>query len=129
MKLMSQLADTETINDFAMSLPWVTQSFPFDESTLVFKVGGKIFALLDVDDFAGVNLKCDPERAVELRDKYEGVNPGYHMNKVHWNTVVPEPLSDVETKLFWELLLHSYDLVRGSLTKKAQAEISPRPEF
>lgn len=129
MKLMSQLADTETIKDFAMSLPWVTQSFPFDESTLVFKVGGKIFALLDVDDFAGVNLKCDPERAVELRDKYEGVNPGYHMNKVHWNTVVPEPLSDVETKLFWELLLHSYDLVRGSLTKKAQAEISPRPEF
>jgi predicted DNA-binding protein (MmcQ/YjbR family) len=126
---MSQLADTETIKDFAMSLPWVTQSFPFDESTLVFKVGGKIFALLDVDDFAGVNLKCDPERAVELRDKYEGVNPGYHMNKVHWNTVVPEPLSDVETKLFWELLLHSYDLVRGSLTKKAQAEISPRPEF
>lgn len=88
-----------------------------------------MFALLDVDDFAGVNLKCDPERSGELREQYEGINPGYHMNKVHWNTVIPEPLGDVGTKLFWDLFLHSYNLVRGSLTKKAQAEIPPRPEF
>lgn len=85
-----------------------------------------MFALLDVDDFGGVNLKCDPERSADLREQYEGIKPGYHMNKVHWNTVTPEPYSDVETKLFWELLLHSYDLIRASLTKKAQAEIPPR---
>lgn len=127
--MLNKLANTESINEFAMALPGVTQSFPFDESTLVFKVGGKMFALLDVDDFEGVNLKCDPERSVELREKYDGIKPGYHMNKVHWNTVTPEPYSDVETKLFWELLLHSYDLIKASLTKKAQAEIPPRSQF
>ena len=124
---MSHLANTETINDFAMSLPGVTQSFPFDESTLVF-LRGKDVCLLGRRRFCWSELDDLSERlSSEISTKV--LNPGYHSIKVHWNTVVPEPLSDVETKLFWELILHSYDLVRGSLTKKVQAEISPRPEF
>jgi len=122
--------NAETIHEFAAALPGVTQGFPFDSDTLVFKVGvdgsRKMFALLNLEDFKGVNLKCDPERAVELREQYEGVKPGWHMNKVHWNTVMPEPDSDVAAALFWELMLHSYDLVRSSLTRKTQAQLLPR---
>ena len=113
--------DPESIDDKLNSWVGVTRSFPFDDKTLVYKVGGKMFALFDVDNFEGVNLKCDPERAVELREQYFGIKPGYHMNKVHWNTVVPD--SDVEAKLFWELLKHSYDLVAKSLPKKVKIDL------
>lgn len=106
----------ETILEFAASLPGVSQGFPFDSKTLVFKVGVegsmKMFALLQLENFTGVNLKCDPERALELREQFKGVKPGYHMNKVDWNTVMPD--TDVTPGLFWDLLLHSYDLVRDS---------------
>ena len=128
-KLFAEV-NAETILEFAASLPGVIQGFPFDSNTLVFKVGVegsmKMFALLNLENFTGVNLKCDPERALELREQFEGVKPGYHMNKVHWNTVMPEPDSDVASGLFWELLLHSYDLVRTSLTRKTQAQLPPR---
>tara|TARA_Y100001954_G_C15807033_1_gene603207 strand:- start:2217 stop:2576 length:360 start_codon:yes stop_codon:yes gene_type:complete len=110
----------ESIDDVLSAWAGVTRGFPFDEKTLVYKVGGKMFALFDVDNFEGVNLKCDPERAVELREMYAGVRPGYHMNKVHWNTV--EPMSDVRAELFWDLLKHSYDLVAASLPKKVKIE-------
>ena len=114
--------DPETIDSVLSSWTGVTRGFPFDEKTLVYKVGGKIFALFDVDNFGGVNLKCDPERAVELREQYAGIRPGWHANKVHWNTVEPE--SDVEAGLFWDLLKHSYDLVAASLSKKLRAELN-----
>ena len=113
--------DPESIYDMLSSWAGVTRSFPFDEKTLVYKVEGKMFALFDVDHFEGVNLKCDPERAVELREQYQGIRPGYHMNKVHWNTV--EPFGDVEPKLFWDLLKHSYELVGASLPKKLRVEL------
>lgn len=113
----------EVIDSVLSANKGVTKGFPFDEKTLVYKVGGKMFVLFDVDCFEGVNLKCDPERAVELREQYEGMRPGYHMNKVHWNTVVPEPEGDVEEAMFWDLLNQSYDLVSQSLTKKVKAEI------
>ena len=113
--------DPESIDDMLSSWAGVTRSFPFDEKTLVYKVEGKMFALFDVDHFEGVNLKCDPERAVELREQYQGIRPGYHMNKVHWNTV--EPFGDVEPKLFWDLLKHSYELVGASLPKKLRVEL------
>lgn len=104
----------------------VTEHFPFDEDTLVFKVGGKMFALSSLNGWeAGtpsVNLKCDPERAFELRADYDGIQPGYHMSKVHWNTVAIN--SDVPAKMVRELITHSYELVFGSLTKKLQAEIN-----
>ena len=111
--------------DYCLAKKGVTEHFPFDEDTLVFKVGGKMFALSSLNQWEkgepSINLKCDPERALELRAQYDGVNAGYHMSKVHWNTVAVN--SDVEPKLLRELIDHSYDLVFKSLTKKLQAEI------
>jgi predicted DNA-binding protein (MmcQ/YjbR family) len=94
----------------------VTEEFPFDQSTLVFKVAGKIFALTNVDDYSSVNLKCDPEKAVELREQYDAVQPGYHMNKKHWNTVLID--GSIPEKLLREWVDHSYDLVVLGLTKQ-----------
>jgi len=111
--------------DFCLSKKGVTEHFPFDEDTLVFKVGGKMFALSSLSQWEknepSVNLKCDPERALELRAEYDAINPGYHMSKVHWNTI--DVNGDVPQKLLLELISHSYGLVFNSLTKKAQAEI------
>lgn len=93
-----------------------SEDFPFDKNTLAFRVGGKIFALMDSDLFISVNLKCDPERAIELRERYPGITGGYHMNKQHWNTILTD--GSVPGKLLLELADHSYDLIRASLTKK-----------
>ncbi len=94
-----------------------TEDFPFGDDVLVFKVRGKMYALMNLErDPLSVNLKCDPERALDLRDAYESVLPGYHMNKKHWNTVVFE--GDVPDELLMELVDHSYDLVVRSLTRK-----------
>lgn len=101
---------------YCLSKTAVTEDFPFDQSTLVFKVAGKMFALTDVGSFDGVNLKCDPERALELRETYHWIRPGYHMNKNHWNTV--DMAWDMDENLFLELVDHSYDLVVASLPKK-----------
>ncbi|HLW21517.1 MAG TPA: MmcQ/YjbR family DNA-binding protein [Cyclobacteriaceae bacterium] len=108
--------------EYCLSRPGSSEDTPFDANTLCFRVGGKIYALLDIDLFESVNLKCDPEWAVELREEHDGIVPGYHMNKKHWNTVkldgsVPDPL-------ILKLLDHSYDLVLRSLPKKIQAELS-----
>ena len=102
----------------------VTEGFPFDQKTLVFKVFGKMFALVDVEDPTGINLKCDPEKAIELRERYDGIQPGYHMSKKHWNTVSLEGL--VDDSLIKELIVHSYDLVVSSLPKKLQDELKNR---
>lgn len=107
--------DVETFRNYCIAKPGVTEEFPFDEQTLVFKVGGKMFALCDVEDFEGINLKCDPERAVELREQYDGIQPGYHMSKKHWNTVLAH---QVPEKLLRELIDHSYQLVVDALPKK-----------
>lgn len=96
----------------------VEESFPFDNKTLVFKVGGKMFALSGIDDFVSINLKCDPERSIDLRETYQGIKPGFHMNKKHWNTVSVE--SDVPNLLLKELIDHSYDLVYNSLPKRVK---------
>lgn len=111
--------------DFCLAKKGVTEHFPFDEDTLVFKVGGKMFALSSLSEWEkgnpSMNLKCDPERALELRAEYDGINPGFHMSKVHWNTITVN--SDVPVKLLRELITHSYELIFNSLTKKLQAEI------
>lgn len=111
--------------DFCLAKKGVTEHFPFDEDTLVFKVGGKMFALSSLSEWEkgnpSINLKCDPERALELRAEYDGINPGFHMSKVHWNTITVN--SDVPVKLLRELITHSYELIFNSLTKKLQAEI------
>ena len=96
-----------------------TEETPFGPDTLVFKVLGKMFALTDLNTFASVNLKCEPERAVLLREEHAGITPGYHMSKVHWNTVTTD--GSVKDVLIRELLDHSYELVVASLPKKVQA--------
>jgi predicted DNA-binding protein (MmcQ/YjbR family) len=103
--------DIERFRAHCIAKPDVTEDFPFGPDTLVFRVKGKLFALCDVNDFDGVNLKCDPERAIELRERYAGITPGYHMNKKHWNTVATD--GSVPDRLVLELVDHSYALVRG----------------
>ena len=104
----------------------VTEEFPFDNDTLVCKVGPKIFALVSLKKWEegtpSVNLKCNPERAVILREQYEDIVPGYHMSKVHWNTVYIN--KGVNDALIKQLVDDSYALVLKSLTKKIQQEIS-----
>ncbi|WP_106567177.1 MmcQ/YjbR family DNA-binding protein [Cecembia rubra] len=107
--------------DYCLSKPGVTEDTPFDEKTLCFKVGGKIFAITDIFDFESVNLKSDPEQAIELRERYEGILPGYHMNKKHWNTVVCD--GSVPDGLILQLVDHSYDLVFSSLPRKIQQSL------
>jgi len=111
----------EEYREFCISKPGVSEGFPFDNKTLVFKIMGKIFALTDVDEFLGINLKCDPEYTLELREKYEGVIAGYHMSKKHWNTVSTS--SDVSDKTLRHLINHSYELVVSKLTKKQKEEL------
>lgn len=115
----------QQLYEFCLSKKGVTEHFPFDKDTLVFKVGGKMFCLTSLKEWEkgnpSLNLKCNPEHALELREQYEAVKPGYHMSKVHWNTVSAN--SDVTQKLLIELINHSYDLVFSSLTKKLQEEI------
>jgi predicted DNA-binding protein (MmcQ/YjbR family) len=114
----------EQFRDYCLSKKGVTESFPFGEDTLVFKVMGKMFALAGLDSHpATANLKCDPERAIALREEYDGlIFPGYHMSKKHWNTVEIE--KNLPQPLLLELIDHSYDLVVKSLTKKLKAELA-----
>ncbi len=115
----------ENYYEYCTAKNGVTEHFPFDDDTLVFKVGGKLFTLSSLLQWEigdpSVNLKCNPERALELRAEYDDVKPGYHMSKVHWNTInINKGVSD---KLVRELIDHSYDLVFKSLTKKIQTEV------
>lgn len=114
----------EELRTYCLAKPGVTEHFPFDNRTLVFKVMNKMFALCDVEDFDSVNLKCDPERAIEMRERYDAVKPGYHMNKQHWNTVSIN--SDVPDNMLFELTDHSYDLIVASLPKKVRNELESR---
>lgn len=115
--------NVEQFREYCLSKKGVTESFPFDKTTLVFKVMGKMFALcgLERQPF-GVNLKCDPERSIELREEHESSIMGaFHMNKKHWNTVVPN--TSFSDGFFLKLIDHSYDLVVKGLTKKIRIEL------
>ena len=112
--------DLEQLIKLCMSYPEVEETTPFGPDTLVYKVCGKMFALTDPNEFpVKVNLKCDPDRALELRDEYDAIQPGYHMNKMHWNTVTLD--GSVPNKLLIELVDHSLRLVVQNL-KKADRE-------
>ncbi len=115
----------EEYRAFCLNLHGVSESLPFDENTLVFKVGGKMFCAFGLNSFERINLKCLPERSLELREEYSGIRPGYHMNKKHWNSIYTN--SDVPWKLIQELTKHSYELVVSSLTKKMREELEKRP--
>jgi len=114
--------DIETFRNYCLSKKGVTESFPFDQNTLVFKVMDKIFAISDVDNFESINLKCDPEMAVDLRERYTDVLPGWHMNKKHWNTIVMS--GSVGDNLLGEWIDLSYDLVVDGLSGKMKKDLS-----
>jgi len=111
----------EAFRTYCISKQAVTESTPFDNNTLVFKVANKMFALADIELFESINLKCDPERAIQLRAEYDGaILPGYHMNKQHWNTILMD--GSVGDRLIKELIDHSYALIVKSLPKKVKVE-------
>ncbi|MGB1018445.1 MAG: MmcQ/YjbR family DNA-binding protein [Chitinophagales bacterium] len=113
----------ELFRTYCISKPGVTEGFPFDENTLVFKVMGKMFALTSLKStWFSVNLKCDPEKAITLREEYESISAGYHMSKKHWNTVSFEH-NEISQELLLELTDHSYNLVVSKLTKKLKEEL------
>ena len=115
--------DVDTARQYLLGKPEAMEDYPFGPDVAVMKVRGKMFATLGEEQGEGrMNLKCDPDRALELREQYAGVEPGYHMSKVHWNTVSTQ--SDVSDALLLELIDHSYALIRASLTKKLQAELA-----
>lgn len=111
--------DIVQIRETLLSLPETTEETPFGPEVAVYKVAGKMFATLVPDDFpVPMNLKCDPDRAVVLRDNYEAIRPGYHMNKKHWNTVILD--GSLPASLVDELIEHSYRCVVAGLNRKTR---------
>ncbi len=111
----------EELRNYCLSLKGVEEKMPFDDKTLVFIVKNKMFCLTDIDSFEFVNLKCNPETAIELREQYSEVTPGYHMNKKHWNSIKPK--GKITNELMKEWILNSYNLVVSGLPKKVQKEL------
>ena len=110
----------EIFREYCLSKNGAEEDFPFGTNVLVFKVMGKLFALTDIEKQPPTaNLKCNPELAIELRERYSGVRPGYHMNKAHWNTVELE--GDISHDKIIELIDHSYGLIVNSLSKPQKA--------
>ena len=113
----------EELRAYCLSKPFVEETFPFDEETLVFKVMGKMFLLTGINGKPlHINVKCNPEKAIELREKYTYVLPGYHMNKQHWNTIICE--STTNKKLLKQWIDDSYGLIVESLPKKAKIQMA-----
>lgn len=114
--------DIEQLRDYCLAKPRVEEGFPFGPEVLVFKVLGKIFLLCPLDtEGVQFNAKCDPELAVELREQYACVKPGYHMNKQHWNTIKVD--GSVPIKLLKEWIDHSYEIIVKSLPKKLREQL------
>ena len=112
----------EELRDYCLSLKGATEHFPFDEFSLVLKVQGKMFGLIPLDNTEPqIALKCDPERAIQLREEYEAITAAYHFNKKHWNSVRID--SSISQLLLLELIQHSYDLVVSGLPKKLREEL------
>lgn len=115
--------NVEELRAYCLSLKGVEETFPFDDTTMVFKVMGKMFCACGLDRYPlQFNVKCDPEKAIELREEFSGVQPGYHMNKKHWNTVVFDGSFDDDQGRSW--IDASYNLVAATLTKKLKQELA-----
>ncbi len=108
--------DIETCRNYCLRKKGVTEEFPFDQNTVVYKVMGKMFTLADIEVFESINLKCNPEKALQLRERYEGVTSGYHMNKKHWNTIKLD--GNIPDKTIYQWIDESYELVVGKLSKR-----------
>ncbi|MBZ0200870.1 MAG: MmcQ/YjbR family DNA-binding protein [Ignavibacteriaceae bacterium] len=111
----------EQVREYCLSKKGVTESLPFDEDTPVYKVMNKMFLLANLVPPYSINIKCDPEKAVELREKHDDVIPGYHMNKTHWNTVYID--TNIPDKLLYNWIDNSYDLIVKGLKKKDREEL------
>lgn len=111
----------EIIREYCLNKPGVGESLPFNEDSPVYKVMSKIFMIANLNPPISINLKCDPEKAVDLRERYSCVTPGYHMNKTHWNTVFID--NSVQDRLVLEWIDHSYDLVASGLKKSEKEEL------
>lgn len=109
------------VREYCIKKKGVTEGFPFNETALVFKVMGKIFALLNLEHPQSINLKCEPVRAIELREKYDEIIPGYHMNKKHWNTL--DLTGTLTDKLILKLIDHSYELIFEALPNKLKNKL------
>ena len=114
--------DIESFRNYCLEKNGVTEGFPFNETVLVFKVMGKMFALIDVETYEVIALKCDTVRAIELREQFTGISSAYHFNKKHWNGVATN--GSVPDQLMYELIDHSYDLVVKGLPKKMREKLS-----
>ncbi|MFC0776310.1 MmcQ/YjbR family DNA-binding protein [Terrimonas alba] len=115
--------DIEQLRDYCLSKKAAEETLPFGPDTLVYKVGDKVFLLTGLNaEQLSFNVKCDPDKAIELREEFPCVLPGYHMNKKHWNTIVVD--GSVSTKQLKEWIDHSYDLVINSLPKKTREELN-----
>ena len=112
----------EELRDYCLSLKGSTDEFPFDDVSMVLKVQGKMFALIPLDNHEiQISLKCDPERAIQLREEFDAIKPAWHFNKKHWNTVFIQP--SISQKFLCELINHSYDLVVAGLPRKLKEEL------
>lgn len=118
--------NVETVREYCLSKKGATESFPFDDVSLVIKVMNKMFALIDLEGANSIALKCDPEKAIELREHYAGIEGAYHFNKKYWNSVRFD--SDADDKLIKELIDHSYDEVIKKFTKKLRTEYDALPK-
>ncbi|MBO5932998.1 MAG: MmcQ/YjbR family DNA-binding protein [Bacteroidaceae bacterium] len=110
----------ESVREYCLSLPQTTEDFPFDESTLAFRIEGKIFAMVDLEKTEWFVLKCNPERALELRDRYMDISPAWHMNKKYWNQL--NLYGALPDKLIRTLICHSYNEVVKKIPKRVIAE-------
>ena len=117
--------DIESLRTYCLKKKGVEEDFPFGETTLVFKVMGKMFLLTSLnEDVFSFNAKCDPEKAIELRERYDAIQPGYHMNKKHWNTITVD--GRLSQQLLKEMIDDSYNLVVDSLPKKVKDELNKK---
>ena len=122
-KTAGKVMNIESLRTYCLKKKGVTEEFPFGPDTLVFKVKGKVFLLTSLDsETFRFNVKCDPDKAIELRERYDAVQPGYHMNKKHWNTVIVD--GRLSQQLLREMIDDSYELVVQSLPKKTREELS-----
>ncbi len=115
----------EELREYCLSKKGTTESFPFDETTLVFKVMNKMFAITDLEKDLSISIKCDPELAINLREQYPAVKPAWHFNKAHWNNVIID--GSVDVSLIREWIDHSYDLIVSKLPKKDKKVLGVPP--
>jgi len=111
----------EDLREYCLSKKGVTEDLPFGDDTLVFRLMNKIFVLANLEGDLQINLKCDPARAIELREEYPAIIPGYHMNKQHWNTLIMD--GSLNRKLVFSLIDHSYDLIFDGFPKGKKEEL------